>query len=58
VDEMGSIQFVSKMREGKVYVDGRHAILDFPFNSVLEIACGDPIDFLDLDYKDNPYADE
>jgi len=58
VDGMTTIRFTSKMREGKIYVDGRHAVLDFPFNSKLEVVCGDPIDFLDLDYKDNPYADK
>jgi NAD+ kinase len=52
VDEMGAIRFVSKMREGKVYIDGRHAVLDFPFNSVLDIAMGDPINFLNLNYKE------
>jgi NAD+ kinase len=37
-----SLTILSKMREGKIYVDGQHIELDFPYNSKLDISvdCG------------------
>ena len=36
----------SKMREGKIFVDGQHVEIDFPFNSRLEVSSGKPICFV------------
>jgi NAD+ kinase len=36
----------SKMREGKIFVDGQHVEIDFPFNSRLEVSSGKPISFV------------
>lgn len=37
------VKIVSKMREGKIFVDGQHIQIDFPYNTVLEIEAGDCI---------------
>jgi len=31
------LTIISKMRDGKIYVDGRHVVIDFPYNSKLEV---------------------
>jgi|SaaInlV_100m_DNA_2_1039680.scaffolds.fasta_scaffold06036_6 NAD+ kinase len=36
----GYMKFISKMREGKIYVDGQHVEIDFPYNSELRISSG------------------
>jgi NAD+ kinase len=34
------LTLISKMRDGKIYVDGKHVIIDFPYNSKLEVSSG------------------
>jgi NAD+ kinase len=38
-----SIYVRSRMRDGKIYVDGQHVVLDFPYNSTLSIFPNDGV---------------
>ena len=38
-----SLTFISKMREGMIYVDGQHVQIPFPYNSMLHVEVGDPV---------------
>jgi NAD+ kinase len=43
MDFCNAFNFTSKMREGKIYVDGQHVEIDFPYNSNLRLSSGKPL---------------
>ena len=40
------LTIVSKMRDGKIFVDGRHVVIDFPYNSVLKVNSNSLMSFI------------
>jgi NAD+ kinase len=40
------LTIVSKMRDGKIFVDGRHVVIDFPYNSVLKVKSNSLMSFI------------